>query len=396
MASEQPSLKERLAPLSDDIHLLGDMLGQVIREQEGQAAFQLEERVRKAAIARRRGEDAEQEIIEAIEDSSLEQKRILTKAFSNYFQLVNIAEDQQRVRVLRERERQGQLGESIDAALALLRQEGWQGSEILDLLDKLEIDLVLTAHPTEAKRQDFLFKLHELSRYIDDRDRHSLSPREQDRIRLGILAGIEEMWQTSVTRAQQPSVMDEVEFGLYFMATVVMKTVIKLHRELIRQLEIHFGERPRELPNFIHFSSWIGGDRDGHPFVTAEVTQETVARMRAAAREVYQQEVRRLRDRLTQTLDEVQPSKELLAALQGSADLAEEYPRQPYRQMMNLIYRKLEDQDYSEAEDLLGDLRLVESSLLEHEGIHASNDSLWDLIQMVRIFGMHLMPLDYR
>lgn len=387
-----------MAPLSADIHLLGDLLGQVIREQHGQAAFDLEEAVRHAAIGRREGRSsAQRELVEAIESAGLEQKRILIKSFSNYFQLINIAEEQQRIRVLREREIEGEVSDSVATAVSKLARETWSGSDILQLLDKISIDLVLTAHPTEAKRQDFLLKLRDISDSIDERDRVDLVPREQERVRHGILAGIEEMWQTSVTRAERPSVLDEVEFGLHFVTSVIMQTVVGLHREVLRHLGPLLEEERHELPNFLRFSSWIGGDRDGNPFVTAEVTRETVRRMRRAAKNVYRQRALELRDRLTQTLDEARPSSELLEWLSTRAiDQDNQFPQQPYRQMMASIASRLESESDIGEEELMADLRMVEASLLQHAGFHAARDELWELIQMVRIFGLHLMPLDLR
>src|SRR5687767_14845188 len=143
--------------LSEDIHLLGDLLGQVIREQHGEEAFALVEKVRQDAKARRAGdEEAAAELLKLINDLKLPALRVLISAFSNYFQLINIAEDQQRIRVLRERERKGTLRESLGAAIDALKNAGFTAAQMRDLLDALRVRLVMTAHPTEAKRKEVL------------------------------------------------------------------------------------------------------------------------------------------------------------------------------------------------------------------------------------------------
>jgi phosphoenolpyruvate carboxylase len=171
---------------------------------------------------------------------------------------------------------------------------------------------------------------------------------------------------------------------------------VDLHRELIRQLRPLLDDELGELPDFLSFSSWIGGDRDGHPEVTSEVTEAAVRRMRQAAKEEYLRQLKSLRDRLTQTLDEVQPSQQLLEWLPAANPFVEKFPEQPYRQAVSLIAQRLEANVYQNEEPLLQDLRMVEHSLRQHAGIHTAEDELWDLIQMVRIFGLHLLPLDLR
>lgn len=384
--------------LSEDIHLLGDLLGQVLREQHGREAFDLEERVRKAAIARREGDErAADTVVAAIGSADLQAKRVLTKAFSNYFQLVNIAEDQQRIRVLRAREARGELGESVPAALDELHAAGWGAAEVRQALERLSITLVLTAHPTEAKRQEMLIKLRSIADLIDRRERLDLLPREQDALVARLLKRIEELWQTRPTRSVAPSVMDEVEFGLYFLTSVIMDVTVDVYKEVRSGLAQRFPqENWAELPIFIRFASWIGGDRDGNPEVTPEVTVETIERMRRAARRIYMSDLEALRDTFTQSIGETGFSDSILEAVADRDDLQKKYPDQPYRQYVTLLLEKLEDDSYRDGETLLAELRRVRRSLMDHRGLHVAEGALWRLMQKVRVFGLNIAPLDVR
>ena len=386
------------SPLSEDIHLLGDLLGQVLSEQHGRESFELEERVRKGAIARREGDpDAAEQVVEEISNADLEAKRVLIKAFSNYFQLVNIAEDQQRIRVLRDREARGELGESIPAALDELQEAGWGPDQVREAIEDLSIGLVLTAHPTEAKRKEMLIKLRTVADLIDRRERVSLVPREVDFLESRLLQRIEELWQTRPTRSMAPSVMDEVEFGLYFLTSVIMDVTVELYAELRRELSQRFpAEDWSDLPVFVEFASWIGGDRDGNPEVTPEVTIETVERMRAAARRIYRRDLESLRDALTQSTGEIGFSEAILAAIADRDDLQRKHPDQPYRQFISLMLERLERDDFHDGDELLEELDMIRKSLLDHRGVHSAEGELWRLIQKVRAFGLNLAPLDIR
>ncbi len=212
--------------LSADIKFLGNLLGKVIREQHGTSAFDLVEYVRANAKARRKGDAfATATLASAIENLDLEHKRILIKAFSNYFQLINIAEDEQRIRVLRQRETQGRADESIEEAIYAMSQSGVPVEQMRALLDRLCARLVLTAHPSEAKRKEVLIKLRSIAKRMDDKEGHALIPREQRALEKAVTEEIEELWQTRPTRATGATVADEVDFGVYFLTSAVMDIV---------------------------------------------------------------------------------------------------------------------------------------------------------------------------
>ncbi len=395
---ERPATREVANQLSTDIRLLGNLLGIVIREQHGDAAFDLVEQVRAAAKGRRGDEPgAADELQRLINGLNLDSARVLTKAFSNYFQLINIAEDAQRTRTLRQREATGHSDESMDAAVSRLREAGVEAAEMRRLLRELGIRLVLTAHPSEAKRKEVLIKLRHIAQMMSVRDRQNLLPREAQVLEAHILEEIEELWQTRPTRVSRATVSDEVDFGLYFITSVIMDVVVDVYDDLHTALEKHYPDADwSELPPFLRFASWIGGDRDGNPNVTPDVTLSTLATLRAAARNAYLEDVGFLAEHLTHSVDEVSVSDELREAVMAAGGLDERYPSELYRQQMNIIRGKLERDEYQHTLELYDDLALVERSLRHNRGRYTASGSLRRLMEKVRLFGLHLVPLDIR
>ncbi|MFQ3534323.1 MAG: phosphoenolpyruvate carboxylase [Aggregatilineales bacterium] len=387
------------AALSADIRLLGGLLGEIIREQHGEEALALVERVRAESRARRAEPDNPQHTVNlqaTIAGLDLPAQQVLIKAFSNYFQLINIAEDQQRLRVLRQRERDDQLEESIQAAVRDLRAAGLSAEQLRASLDQICIRLVLTAHPSEAKRKEVLLKQRHIAQWLAQHDRASLLPRERRAVLRAISEEIEELWQTRPTRAARATVADEVDFGVYFLTSTLVELLPEIYTELQEALQAHYPEADwSDLPPLLRYASWIGGDRDGNPNVTADVTLESLATMRAAARDLYLREIAFLREHLTQSADLVGVSEALRSALpNGSAH--PKYPNELYRQYLDLIYTRLSHDYYATTADLLNDLRLIERSLRENRGVHVANGAVRTLIQKVQLFGLHLAPLDIR
>lgn len=386
-----------LDALSADIHLLGDLLGRVICEQHGPEAFDLVERVRLCAKARRNGASDAAQLAEIISGADLDARRVLIKAFSIYFQLINIAEDQQRIRVLREREASGTLHESLGAAVGALYESGLSAEGMRSLLNSLRVRLVLTAHPTEAKRKEVLVKLRRIAEMLSTCDRQNLLPRERHGLGASLGEEIEEIWQTRPMRASRPTVADELDSSIYFLTNVIMDVAVDLLAELGTHLEaLYPGEDWSQLPAILQYATWVGGDRDGNPTVTPEVTLQTLATLREAARRVYLAEVTLLREHLTHSVDEVGVSPELLESVRGNPQLEARYPGEVYRQKMEQIRARLEADDYSTGRELLADLRLVQASLMQHRGHRVARGALRRLIEKVRLFGLHLMPVEIR
>ena len=413
-------------PLSEQIHLLGDLLGQTIVEQEGPALYDLVETVRALAKAHRGGDAAAGEhLLERVLALPLADARGVVKAFASYFQLVNLAEEQERVRVLHRREQEAEasgspMAETIGSALFELRDQGLPAEDLQALLGRLLVMPVFTAHPTEAKRRTLLTKLGRVAETLHAFDFHSPTP---DEIRSAILSLREEivsLWQTDDTRTYRPSVLDEVRNGLYYFESTLFDLAPEIERRLGDALADAYPGAAFQVPSFLKFGSWIGGDRDGNPFVTPAVTEETLREHQALALRLYRRGLERLHGHLS-TAARQGVDAELVASIERDSSIfpdearrsAERYGQQPYRQKMAFVYRKLgatmeashrpwradyrpKAGTYASAGQFLQDLLLVQESLRRHGGQRLAEGRLGTLIRQARIFGFHLSALDLR
>ena len=382
--------------LSQDIHLLGSWLGVIIQEQCGMDAYNLVEEIRAMSKARRSGDSAAAfQLAERLENLPLDSKQVLIKAFSNYFQLINIAEDLQRIRVIRQREAKGRLKESIVAAVGALKRNGKSADDIRALLEQTRLRLVLTAHPSEAKRQETLVKLRHIAGMMERRDRHNLLPRELRKMESALAEAIEELWQTRQVRASKKEVADEVDFGIYFIRSVIIDVVIDIYEDLQLALERHYPDADwTELPPVLRYASWIGGDRDGNPNVTTDVTLQTLSTLRATAQHIYLDELERLGSHLTQDTQRFGASDDIRAVTKDEAD--NRYPGERYRHKLARIRERLAGDSYRSSRDFLRDLLQVQDSLKAHGGMRAALGSVQRLVRKVRLFGLHLVPLEVR
>jgi phosphoenolpyruvate carboxylase len=385
--------------LSEDIRFLGNLLGQIIESQHGPQALQLVEDIRATSKARRQGNpDAAARLQKTINSLDNPQRQILTKAFGNYFQLINIAEDLQRIRVLREREGAGQLNESIYQAIEQWKAEGKTAAEVRDLMEQISVRLVLTAHPSEAKRKHVLHKLQDVAELLSIQDRQHLLPREQNILTTTLMEKIEQLWQTRPNRLTQTTVADEVNFGLYFMTNIMMDVLVDVYFDLRHAItQAYPDEDWSHLPCLLRYASWVGGDRDGNPNVTADVTLETLRTQRQAVIQAYLHEVEQLYMNFTQSEHEAGMSRMLVSSIPDpDHHLKQTYGDEFYRQKCLLMKQHLKDGAYASAGDFLADLLLMDDSLRQHNGQRSANGSLRRLIRKVRLFGFHLMPLDIR
>lgn len=414
-------------PLSEDIHLLGDLLGRVIRRQAGIAVFELEERFR--ALAKARRTDHDPTIAEAItqltQQVSLPNTEAVARAFTIYFQLVNLAEDLQRVRVLRDRMRSvypAPLPGSIADAVATLWRSGVDDDEMSKLVEQLHIEPVFTAHPTEAKRRTILSKLRRLFQDLRDLELQDLLPHEEKEIRERMLAEITSLWLTNQSRTVQPTVTDEVKSGLYHFEITIWDVVPEIYRALEEALAEYY-PRVKMPGRFLTFGSWIGGDRDGNPNVTAVVTAETIRLHRGLAITRHR-ETARLLDRtlsLSSRLSQVSPK--LLEALTAEEELGlsphanflkSQYPEEPYRLRAAILRTDLDDANmdpvksrlYGEetrprariktAEDVREPLTLLAESLRYGKADPIVDQDLQKALYQAEVFGLHTARLDFR
>ena len=410
---------EKREKLGTEIHFLGRVLGDVIREQAGTTLFDLEEEVRLGARARREGTaGAEQALDGRIRTMGRDQARTVVRAFTLFFDLMNLAEDRERVRVLRERERQRYpepRSESMEEAVQMMRQAGLGAADIQRLLDLLTIELVFTAHPTEAKRRSVRTKVRFLRQSLVQLDDADLLPRERERVITRIRSLVTGLWQTDLVRPRRPSVLEEVEVGMYFAATL-WEVAPGLYADLQRALERIYPGQAFHLPAFLSFGSWIGGDRDGNPFVSAGVTERTFVRMRAAAVDAHLSRCRLLFDELTSSEKQVPVSSELRAAVErrvqefpeARALLEPLSPHEIYRRFLKTVEWRLERTRvgetlqelprgaYRSGEELGADLQLMMESLRSNRGGAIVEGALQAWLWQTQIFGLHFACLDIR
>jgi phosphoenolpyruvate carboxylase len=338
--------------LSDTIHLLGELLGQVLSAQESPALFDTEERIRGLAKARRAGDRrAAGQLAAEVARLGHTDARAVASAFALYFDLVNLAEEDHRVLVLRAREREqhpSPIGESIAEAVALLKDRGVGRDEMAGLLDRLLVELVLTAHPTEARRRTILSKLEHVTFLLRSLHREDLLVREREAHVAAIRSEITALWLTDRSRTVKPSVTDEVRIGLYFIDEVLWNALPRICAQLASAVEMHYpGLATRRA--WLTLASWIGGDRDGNPNVTVAVTAETLRLHRGLAVARYRQQLRELSRRLSVSDRRFSAPPALQAWLDGRRPLPEHvayletrYAHEPYRLTLSLLAADLE------------------------------------------------------
>ncbi len=370
----QASADERLRA---DVHLLGDLLGQVLVEQHGESFLALEERIRGLARdARDGGDHAELEATVATLDVA-EQARVLA-AFSLFFQLANIAEQHHRVRRLRDYEREGTVArESIAEAVEQLKAEGLRDDQLAAVARSLHVEPVLTAHPTEATRRTVLAAHQRIARRLRALDDPWLTPLRRERVLAGLHAEITALWQTDPVRSTRPRVVDEIRSGLWFFETSLWQAVPAVVRALRHAVP--------GAPAPLRFGSWIGGDMDGNPNTGAETVREAAERARGLARDLVRRDVRALAVAWGMSSTVAGPVPELDA----EAD-------EPYRAFLTRVWERLGDDDYATGTDVAVDLERIDTALRAHRAAAIADGALADLRARIDVFGLHLASLDLR
>ena len=415
MASQPASLPSDASDrLRRDVSLLGGLVGDVLREQGGADLFAAVEHLRTMAIALRAAPapDAEREaaLLTWVEAQPADRLLELVRAFSVYFHLINLAEQQHRLRTLRERERQGgNLHESIPAAIATLHEAAVPAAAIAAGLANLAVRPIFTAHPSEARRRTLRQHLEGAAVLIAALDDPRAIPRERAATLDALRSQITLIWQTAAAREAQPSVLDEVESVLSVLSGTLYAVAPQVERVLDTELEAHYPqvEFAPGTRRWLRPGSWVGGDRDGHPGVTADVTR---AAARLARREIlrrYREDVRVLGRALSISARLAGATPALLDSLERDrADLGVQPVRrwrdEPYRRKCGLIGERLRRTEadapggYAAPDQLLADLDLIAASLREHKGARIADGPLHDLQLRVALFGFHLAELEIR
>ena len=402
--------------LSAAIHILGDILGEVISELESQELFAIEERIRIAAKDRRGGSvEAAKQLEAEVEGLDVDQARGVSAAFTTYFELVNLAEEHYRVAQLRERMLSSKpLDESVVEAIGLLKKAGVNSEQMQSLLNELSIELVLTAHPTEARRRTVLSKLQRLTRLLNELSKEHIPEHEQKEIRSSIHAEVASLWLTDSHRTERPAVTDEVRTGLQFVESVFWDTLPTIYDDLKDALASYYPE-VISPSSWLRLASWMGGDRDGNPNVDHKVTAETLRLHRGLAVESHRRTLQDLARRLSMSSRRLPPLPELTDWIESRrplpphvAYIEERYATEPYRLVLSLLAADLADassddmtarllerkphQARMKLRDLLEPLDLISASL----PASIAQDEIQKVRYQLHIFGLHSMRLDVR
>ncbi len=424
-------------PLAREVRLLGALLGEVISEQEGAAALDLVERVRGLAIALRRRDDPDDRRaldaeLTALDAAALE---VLAHAFSTFFQLANLAEEKERVRALRRRDRAAgrtPASGSVAAAVARLTASGDDLEALEARLAGLRISPVLTAHPTEARRRTVLLALRRIYALLDGLDDPRLTPAGDAEIRRRLREEITVLWRTADLRAERPTPLDEIRSAMVFFDATLFTTTPRVYRVLDAALDRlagplppgaaapdvgRTGTRAPRAPAFLRWGSWIGGDRDGHPHVTAETTLEALRIHADHVLHGYVAATSRLMiDVAARPRTGVTPpavARRLIADAddlpETMRELEERFPREPYRRRLGAVAERLrrtrahlaglqgpQAGRYAGPEQLLAELAELGEELAADGLGRVAHGSLQDLRWQVETFGFHLASLEVR
>ena len=422
-ASVTARSRDNERPLVEDIRLLGRILGDVIREQEGSEAFDLIERIRKLSVAFRRHADheADKALKKLLKSLSDDQTVSVIRAFTYFSHLANLAEDRHHIRRRTVHERTGNMQEgSIDVALSRVRSAGIGPKAIASSLARSFISPVLTAHPTEVQRKSILDAERAIARLLTERDeikaraagfdanKDKLTPRELAANEGMLRTRVLQLWQTRLMRASKLAVVDEIDNALSYYEPTFLREIPALYADLERELG------HAHLHSFLRMGHWIGGDRDGNPNVTAPTMAMAMARQAAVALRHYLAEVHLLGGELSVSDLLVGCSPAMRALADASPDHNEHRADEPYRRALTGIYARLAatlrdltggeaarhavapQRPYAQASEFLADLQTIETSLAERHGAALTQQRLQPLIRAVEVFGFHLATLDLR
>ena len=409
--------------LRDDIRHLGRILGDTVRTQHGEEIFNIIETVRQNSIRfGRDGQESDKQTLEQILNSlSNDNLTRVIRAFSYFSHLSNIAEDQHHIRRSRAHlvagspPKQG----SLAFTLSTLLEKGHTPAQLIDFFNSALISPVLTAHPTEVQRKSILNCQMVIGRLLNERDRMQLTPEETAANEEALNRAVLTLWQTRMLRTSKLSVLDEVENGLTFYDYTLLRELPNLYAGLEDLLGQHVNANNKfkkavELPSFFKMGSWIGGDRDGNPFVTADVLEKTLAKQCDRALRFYLDELHALGSQLSLAQLLVDVSDELLTLAAHSPDQSEHRSDEPYRRALTGMYARLAAtyrqllgngaelhptypaEAYASAEQLSADLDIVHRSLLANGSAALTRGRLRHLRRAISVFGFSLAPIDLR
>ncbi|ARK30203.1 phosphoenolpyruvate carboxylase [Halalkalibacter krulwichiae] len=398
--------------LRNDVKKLGNILGEILVHHGGISLLEKVEKIRELTKNLRKNYNEESYLLLKQEISSLEPptRSQVIRAFSIYFHLVNIAEQNHRIR----RRRQYQLQQdgviqpvSIESAVVAIKEGQYSQEVIQQVLNDLSIELIITAHPTEATKRTVLEIQKRISTILQELDNPMLTKKEKKNLEESLFNDVTALWQTDELRHRKPTVIDEVKNGLYYFKETLFDVLPDIHQELEDQLEEHLPETKWNVPNFLHFGSWIGGDRDGNPNVTPEITWETLKLQRKVVLKKYDEAIVDLMKRFSQSTARVSLDEELVKSVEHEEEiyLTEDdcWPvkSEVYRRKFAVMLKRIRevgksDVGYQTSEELEKDLIIVKESVEQHQPSQHKLKTIRKVIRQVQLFGFHLATLDIR
>ncbi|WP_066252321.1 phosphoenolpyruvate carboxylase [Neobacillus drentensis] len=404
-------LTDSSLPLRQDVKLLGKMLGEILLNHGGSDLLDKVETIRLMCKTLR--EHFDQAIYDALKEEitslSAPMRKQVIRAFSMYFHLINAAEQNHRIR----RRRQYQLEAenivqpaSIESAILSLKENNIKEDVIQDILNTLSLELVITAHPTEATKRSILEIQQRIAVILKSLNHPLLTSRERKKLEESLFNEVSILWQTDELRQTKPTVLDEVRNGLYYFDQTLFEVLPEIHQEVADCLEKNFTQTQWEVPNFLRFGSWIGGDRDGNPNVTHDVTWETLNRQRRLVLKKYRNVLVDLMKRYSHSTSRVEVSTELLHLIEREDIYLTEEKKWPiqgevYRRAFAIIIERVKqvgktNLGYNSSDELLEDLFIIRKSLKKHHPAAHELKTIQKLIRQVQLFGFHLATLDIR
>ncbi len=407
--------EEKDQALRDDVRTLGAMVGDLIREQNGEELFEMVENARLRAIRRREdNEMAGEELDTLIDGLDPKVAAQLIRGFTTYFQMVNTAEKVHRIRRRRDylRDVAAYQPGGLEDTLQKLKASGMTIEQLQALLDSLSIEPVFTAHPTESTRRTMLRKEQKIVKHLVDLLNPTMTPQETNvalqNIRLLATTG----WQTAEHPSERMTVADELEHVLFFITDVLYRAMPPFYEDIRDAVDRIYGEEAKalEIPNLVHFASWVGGDMDGNPNVNAKTIRATLARQRALILDLYYKECAALAEKLSQSSDSATFGEGMLEKIEEYRGIfpnayhavPARHRDMPYRVFLRLVQQRLQstyDDDiypYEHVKYLIADIELIAESLAFNKGRHAGLFAVKRLLRRIRTFGFHMVTLDVR
>ncbi|WP_248518343.1 phosphoenolpyruvate carboxylase [Salinarchaeum laminariae] len=393
-----------------DVRELGTLLGDVLEDQTSRRDFETVEDLRTSAIEYRDGELGSREHLhEVLDGLSPDESSVVARAFTTYFELINLAEERERVRAIRQGSQDDNLEDSLESAAEELAAADLDADEVGEVLDDVLIEPTFTAHPTEARRKTVKSKLREVSNHLETLDERHLTDKERGQVERDVDAEVTSLWQTPQVRNRRPEPEDEARNVQWYLENTLYDVVAEVYDEFEDALSEEFGTDV-DVPKLFEFRSWAGSDRDGNPFVTPEVTTATLERQRQVVLENYRQDLKELSGVLSQDGSRITVGGEFEQSLEDDrerlpaiADEAEErYPGEPYRQKLKLMRERLQrigdvrPGGYETVEELEADLDVVAKSLRNNGADVVAEAHVDPLARRVDTFGFSLASLDLR